>query len=82
MSIGSALSASSAISRRVTSAAITSVTVPKTSSVRDLKAFSSRYEVRGSVALDGGVVLGVSMVKSWLLNCHDERDAGFVTPHV
>jgi hypothetical protein len=47
------------------SAAITSVTVPKTSRVRDLKAFSSRYEVRASRALEGvgvSVLSGVSMV--------------------
>ncbi|MNY78252.1 hypothetical protein D3C86_2184270 [compost metagenome] len=42
MSMESALSASSAIRRRVTSAAIASVTEPKINKVRDLKAFSSR----------------------------------------
>jgi len=42
MSMGSGPSASSAMRRRVTSAAVTSVTVPKISKVRALKAFSSR----------------------------------------
>jgi len=54
MSMGlSELSASSAMSRRVTSAATESLMAPKISSVRDLNAFSSRYELRGSAVAAG-----------------------------
>src|ERR1700728_3697546 len=73
-SIGSTESASSAINRRAASAALASVIVPKMSTVRDLKAFSSKNALLGAVG-PGGVGVSIDSPRCML----NERDPPFVT---
>jgi hypothetical protein len=62
MSIGAVESASSAIRRRTSSLAEASVTAPNMRTVRDLKAFSSRNELRGSAGSAGADSLSGSFM--------------------